>query len=110
GKRRMHQTPRGYEIEHCRWWLDRELALIRPRLTVALGASAARALAGHPVAVLRERGRVTEFAGGHPGLITVHPSFLLRLPDAAARAREYQGFLADLRQVAALVPAIRQTA
>jgi DNA polymerase len=110
GKRRMHQTPRGYEIEHCRWWLERELALIQPRLTVALGASAARALAGRPVAVLRERGRVTEFAGGHLGLITVHPSFLLRLPDAAARAREYEGFLADLRQVAALVPAIRQIA
>ena len=53
---------------------------------------------------------MTEFAGGHPGLITVHPSFLLRLPDAAARAREYEGFLADLREVAALVPAIRQAA
>ena len=110
GKRRMHQTPGGYEIEHCRWWLDRELALIRPRLTVALGASAARALAGRPVAVLRERDEVTRFAGGHPGLITVHPSFLLRLPDAAARAREYQRFLADLRQVAALVPEIREAA
>ena len=53
---------------------------------------------------------MTRFAGGHPGLITVHPSFLLRLPDPAARAREYQRFLADLRQVAALVPEIREAA
>jgi len=107
GKRRMHQTPGGYEIEHCRWWLDRELALIQPRLTVALGASAAHALLGRRVSVMRARGRVTLFRGAVPGLITIHPSFLLRLPDAAARAREYERFVADLRHVADLVPAIR---
>ena len=110
GKRRMHQTPGGYEIEHCRWWLDQELALIRPRLTVALGATAARSLLGRQVSVMRERGRVTAFRDAAPGLITIHPSFLLRLPDAAAREREHQRFVADLRQVGELVPAIRLAA
>ena len=110
GKCRMHPKPGGYEIEHCRWWLDRELALIQPRLTVALGASAARSLAGRAVSVLRERGKLTEFAGGIPGLITVHPSFLLRLPEPTGRAREYERFVHDLRRVAELVPAIRLAA
>ena len=110
GKRRMHQQPGGSEIEHCRWWLDRELALIQPQLTVALGATAARSLLGRQVSVMRERGRALEFRAGLPGLITVHPSFLLRLPDAAAKAREHQRFVADLRHVAKLVPAIRLAA
>jgi DNA polymerase len=110
GKRRMHQKPGSYEMEHCRWWLGQELALIRPRLTVALGASAARALAGRNVAVLRERGKALDLRPGLPGLITVHPSFLLRLPDAAARAREHERFVADLRHVADLVPEIRRAA
>lgn len=110
GKRRMHQKPGGYEIEHCRWWLDQEFALIQPRLAVALGASAAQALLHRPVAVTRERGRVTELPDGRPLLITVHPSFLLRLPDAAVRAQEQARFLADLRRVAQLVPAIQLAA
>ena len=110
GKRRMHQRPGGHEIEHCRWWLDQELALIEPRLTVALGASAAYSLLGHQISVMRERGRVTHFRDGRFGFITVHPSFLLRLPDAAARAREHARFIDDLRHVAELVPAIRLAA
>jgi uracil-DNA glycosylase len=110
GKRRMHQKPGGYEIEHCRWWLDREIALIEPRLTVALGATAAHALLGQRISVTRERGRLTQLRGGLPGFITVHPSFLLRLPHAAARAREHARFIDDLRQVAELVPAIRLAA
>jgi DNA polymerase len=110
GKRRMHQKPGGYEIEHCRWWLDQEFALIQPRLAVALGASAAQALLHRPVAVTRERGRVTELPDGRPLLITVHPSFLLRLPDAAVRAQEQARFLADLRRVAQLVPAVQLAA
>jgi DNA polymerase len=106
----MHQKPGGYEIEHCRWWLDQELALLRPRLAVALGASAAQALLHRPVAVMRERGRVAELPDGRPLLITVHPSFLLRLPDAAVRAQEQARFVADLRKVAQLVPTIRLAA
>ena len=110
GKRRMHQKPGGYEIEHCRWWLDQELALIEPRLTVALGATAACSLLGRQVSVMRERGKRTEFRGGLPGLITMHPSYLLRLPDAAARTREHARFIDDLRQIAELVPTIRLAA
>jgi DNA polymerase len=110
GKRRMHQKPGGYEIEHCRWWLDQELALIRPRLTVALGATASHALLGRQVAVMQERGKALDLRPGLPGLITVHPSFLLRLTDAAARAREHERFVADLRHVADLVPEIRRAA
>ena len=106
----MHQRPGGYEIEHCRWWLDQELALLQPRLAVALGATAAHALLGRQISVMRERGRPVTFRDGLPGLITVHPSFLLRLPGATARAREYERFVADLRHVADLVPAIRRAA
>jgi DNA polymerase len=70
GKRRIHQKPGGYEIEHCRWWLEQELALVRPRLTVALGATAASALLGRPAAVMRERGRPLSFQDGLAVLIT----------------------------------------
>jgi uracil-DNA glycosylase len=110
GKRRMHQRPGGYEIEHCRWWLDQELALLEPRLTVALGATAAYSLLGRQVSIMRERGKATEFRNGLPGLITVHPSFLLRFPDASARTHAHASFIDDLRQVAELVPAIRLVA
>jgi DNA polymerase len=106
GKRRIHQRPGGYEIEHCRWWLEQELALVRPQLVVALGATAARALGGRELSVMRERGRPLRLRDGMAGLITVHPSYLLRLPDPAERAREYRRFVADLRRVASLVPSV----
>jgi DNA polymerase len=110
GKRRIHQKPSNDEIAHCRWWLDQELAAIRPSLTVALGATAARALTGRDVTISRARGQVTELRPALPGLITVHPSFLLRLPDEAAKAREYAAFVADLARVAAHIPQIRKAA
>ena len=84
--------------------------MIEPRLVVALGATAAYALLGRQVSVLRERGKSAEFRGGLPGLITVHPSFLLRLPDAAARTHEHARFVDDLRLVAERVPAVRLAA
>jgi probable DNA metabolism protein len=101
GKRRIHSKPSGYEIEQCRWWVERELAAISPLLVVALGGTAARSLAGRAVSVLRERGPV-QF-GAQPGFITVHPSFLLRLPDDGSKTREYQKFVDDLRSVRNLV-------
>jgi DNA polymerase len=110
GRRRIHQRPNSEEIEHCRWWLDRELALIRPRLTVALGATAARALTGRDVTISRVRGRLMELRNGRAGFITVHPSFLLRLPDRAAQALEYARFLADLQAVARHLLEIRRAA
>ncbi|MBW8727910.1 MAG: UdgX family uracil-DNA binding protein, partial [Inquilinus limosus] len=107
GKRRIHQRPDSGEVEACRWWVERELALLQPRLAVALGATAARALSGHTGPLSTLRGRPLRFRDELPGLVTIHPSYLLRLPDEAAREMEHRRFVAELRQAAALVPEIR---
>jgi uracil-DNA glycosylase len=101
GKRRIHKTPGRPEIEACRWWLERELALVKPEVVVALGATAAQALLGRAVRILSERGAFVEHAAGFKVLITVHPSFLLRLPDANVREREFVAFVGDLRCIPA---------
>jgi len=95
GKRRLHKKPDADEIEACRWWLDRESALVRPRLTVALGVTAAGALMRRPVTIGRMRGQAIESESGRLW-ITVHPSYLLRLPDEASRQREFVRFVKDL--------------
>ncbi|MGZ9082442.1 MAG: UdgX family uracil-DNA binding protein [Rhodoplanes sp.] len=100
GKRRIHQKPNVIEIEACRYWFEQELATIRPEMVVALGATAARAVFGREVAIQRNRGRIMPLGNGPGALITVHPSFLLRLPDEASRASEYALFVADLTLVA----------
>lgn len=110
GKRRLHKKPNHSEIEICRWWLDQELGLIKPAVTVALGATAARALMGRDVTISRERGHLVTLRDDLRGFVTVHPSFLLRLPDADAKAAEFRRFVSDLRKVAAEVPAIRTAA
>jgi DNA polymerase len=110
GKRRIHQKPNNDEIEACRWWLDKELHLIRPRITVALGGTAARALTGRDTTISRSRGRLMPLRDGIEGFITVHPSFLLRLPDEASKAREYARFVEDLALVAQHLPEIRKAA
>jgi DNA polymerase len=110
GKRRLHKKPNHSEIEICRWWLDQELGLIKPAVTVALGATAARALMGRDVTISRERGHLVDLRDDLRGFVTVHPSFLLRLPDADAKAAEFRRFVSDLRKVAAEVPAIRAAA
>ena len=99
GKRRIHQKPGAGEVSACRWWLDRERDLIRPRLIVALGATATHALTGDGKGLLKRRGSVEAARGGagEPVFVTVHPSFLLRLPDEEARAREEAAFEDDLR-------------
>ncbi len=96
GKRRIHSTPDVSEIDACRWWIDAERALVRPAVTVALGASAARSLTGKAVTISRERGRPLMLVDGSEAWITVHPSFLLRIDDRAAAAAEYDRFVADL--------------
>ena len=101
GKRRLHSRPNGTEIETCRWWLDRELVSLKPELVVALGATAARALSGRAVSVTKERGPM-RFGHGR-GFITVHPSYLLRLPGEQDKAIEYRRFVEDLRQAGMLV-------
>jgi probable DNA metabolism protein len=105
GKRRIHQTPEVPEIQACNFWLDVERVHVRPRLLVLLGASAARAVLGRTVTIGRERGRPIRLADGQAVFVTVHPSFLLRIPDAAAKAREYEAFVGDLRAIRALIEA-----
>ena len=99
GKRRIHSKPDISEIDACRWWVDHERAVIKPLLTVALGATAARSLTGKAVTISRERGRALTLADGSEAWITVHPSFLLRIEDKAAAAAEYDRFVADLLAV-----------
>jgi len=97
GKRRIHQKPDGGEIAACRWWLQQELALVRPPLTVALGATAARALFGKVVTISSLRGRARELPGVGEAWVTVHPSFLLRVRDD--RKGEYARFVQDLHRI-----------
>jgi uracil-DNA glycosylase len=96
GKRRLHKKPDTSEIEACRWWLAKEINLVRPRLTVALGATAAGALMRRPVTIGRLRGEAVESESGSLW-ITVHPSYLLRLPDETSRQREFLRFVKDLQ-------------
>lgn len=96
GKRRLHQTPTAGEIKHYRWWLMEEIRLVSPAIVVALGASALRAVLGKPQPVNRVRGEIISLDVGPKMLATVHPSFLLRLPDPKAREIEYGKFRRDL--------------
>ncbi|MCL4674279.1 MAG: UdgX family uracil-DNA binding protein [Sphingomonadaceae bacterium] len=100
GKRRLHQSPAAKEIDTCRWWLENERALVRPRMVLALGASAARSLLGRTVSVGRERGRAIPLEDGSELWLTVHPSYLLRL-EGEAQAEQERLFARDLAQVAA---------
>jgi uracil-DNA glycosylase len=100
GKRRIHQKPTAGEVKHYRWWLDKELELVHPRLIVALGATAVLALAHKPLPITRSRGPA-DFAG-RAGYITVHPSYLLRVPDADAKAHACRDFVSDLEAIRAL--------
>ncbi len=102
GKRRIHEKPGSSEIAACKFWLELERAEIRPAVTVMLGATAAQAIFGRTVTISRERGRPIALAGNTQGFVTVHPSYLLRLPDEDAKQREYAAFVEDLRRVAVL--------
>jgi DNA polymerase len=106
-KRRIHQSPERHEVEACRHWLEAERRLVQPRLIVALGVTAATALLGRPVSLGLERGRVMELPEGGHLLVTAHPSFILRIPDAAAQGREYRRLVGDLLLA---VPYLRRAA
>jgi DNA polymerase len=103
GKRRIHATPDRTEIQTCRVWLDQERALVQPAVTILLGASAARAVLGRAVTISRERGRPIPLPGGQ-AMVTVHPSYLLRLPDEDSKQREYAGLVQDLRLARSWIP------
>jgi uracil-DNA glycosylase len=103
GKRRLHVRPNTYEIERCRWWLDRERALINPRIVVVLGVTAARSVLGKAVTIAQMRGRPIAISDREQALVTLHPSALLRIEDASERDNAYRRFVADLRQASSLL-------
>lgn len=104
GKRRIHQTPNVSEIKHCRWWLDLERGFVQPRLTLAMGATAAFALTGNNRPLTPRRGQVERALDGGPVLLTWHPSLILRLDgDRAAEAQKQ--FAQDLAQARQMIAA-----
>ena len=103
GKRRLHKTPDTGEITACRWWLDKERALVAPKVVVALGGTAALAVFGRAMPILKSRGQLFDLDDGARGVITVHPSYLLRLPDERAKAEAYARFVEDLSGARALL-------
>ena len=105
GKRRIHAKPNAGEVTACNWWLGNELRFIKPDLAVALGATAAQALLGRAVPVTKERGQILSREDGLKVFVTVHPSYLLRLPDEATKAAERGRFLDDMRKVKGLMGA-----
>jgi uracil-DNA glycosylase len=102
GKRRIHQKPNWSEIAACRPWLDAELEVIRPRVLVCLGATAAQALLGRDFRVSRQRGELVESELAENVIATVHPSSILRADDET-RDAEYRGLVDDLKKVAKLI-------
>jgi DNA polymerase len=97
GKRRIHQKPNSREVAACRPWMEAELRLVRPKLLVCLGATAAQAIFGASFRVTRDRGKILESQFAPKVVATVHPSSLLRQPDEESREREYKLFVKDLR-------------
>jgi DNA polymerase len=97
GKRRLHKRPNAYEIERCKWWFEQERAIVKPAAIVAMGATAARSLFGRVVTIAKMRGEVHRLADGTAALVTIHPSYLLRIQDEADKDREYRHFVSDLR-------------
>jgi len=108
GKRRIHAKPNAAEVGACRPWLETEIALVKPRVLVCLGATAAQALLGRAFKVSRQRGQIVESPLAPIVTATVHPSSILRAPDDDARRLEMGRFVADLKKVAAMSPRARE--
>jgi DNA polymerase len=99
GKKRIHNKPAAGEIEACRWWIEHERELIRPPVTVALGATAARSLLGKVVTIGKVRGEPLALADGSECWVTTHPSAILRMPDEAARHEARALLVRDLKRI-----------
>ena len=97
GKRRIHKKPSPREVAACRPWLEAEIRIIRPEAIVCLGATAANAILGSSVRVLRDRGRPLSSGIAQNVFVTVHPSMILRMPDRDAAKEEYEHLIRDLR-------------
>jgi DNA polymerase len=99
GKRRIHNKPDAGEITACRWWIEHERELIRPAVTVALGATAARSLIGKSVTISKVRGEPLILADGSECWVTVHPSSLLRMPEPERRREARKQFVNDMKRI-----------
>src|SRR5205085_12444248 len=99
GKRRIHKKPNSAEIAACRRWLDAEIAVLKPKVVVCLGATAAQALLGRDFRVTQHRGEFVESPLAPFVMATVHPSSILRAPDAETRHEEMRRFVADLKKL-----------
>ena len=97
GKRRLHKKPNAYEIDRCQWWLQQERAIVEPEVIGGLGATAVRGVLGRPQPINKIRGRLLPLANGELMLATIHPSYLLRIPDRADRQVQYRAFVRDLK-------------
>jgi DNA polymerase len=109
GKRRIHKKPNGMEIAACRPWFDEEVKVVKPKVIVCMGATAAQALLGRNFRVTQDRGKVIT-QGELPIIATVHPSSILRAPDEESRHAEMARFIDDLKIVAASVRTYRKAA
>jgi DNA polymerase len=96
GKRRLHKTPDASEVTACRWWLEAERRLVRPRVVVALGATAALGVFGRPTPIAANRGRAIQLPDQAQGLVAYHPSMVLRIPDAADKQKAFTALVEDL--------------
>jgi uracil-DNA glycosylase family protein len=103
GKRRIHAKPKRIHIQACTPWLEAEIRVVRPRIVVALGATAAAALFGPQFRLTKERGTIRACALAPQALATIHPSAILRSPDDETRHAELARFIADLKVVAGLI-------
>jgi len=103
GKRRIHKKPNGQEIAACRPWLEAEIALIKPKIIVALGATAAQALLGPQFRVTKQRGQFIESNLAPYVMATVHPSSILRAPDDETRRLEHRQFVDDIKKLAQVI-------
>jgi DNA polymerase len=106
GRRRIHQTPKRFEIDACRPWLDEELKVVKPEALVLLGATAAKALLGSSFRVTQHRGELLDSELAPIVTATIHPSAILRGPDEASRQEEREAFAEDLRAVAEALAAV----
>jgi DNA polymerase len=100
GKRRLHDKPNAYEVTACRPWLEAEIRRVKPRIVVCLGSTAAQGLLGADFRVTRQRGEFVASSLGPVMTATIHPSAVLRAVDSAAREREFEALVRDLRLAA----------
>ncbi|MGO8098511.1 UdgX family uracil-DNA binding protein [Rhizobium leguminosarum] len=107
GKRRLHAKPNAGEIRRCAWWLGAELNVLQPKLVVALGASALYALLGPRAKLTPERGHILHPENRPPVLVTIHPSYLLRIRDEEDQRRQRRDFVSDLHKAAEFRPPVK---